>query len=382
MLKSILLVGDFSSIHMYNFVMNVIGYGNFKCTGYHINGGFEGINKVYLDFYKVKLEKLVPGVNTDVLSKKGPVPYIKQSITIIRSLGFFDILHIQSARTFICPAFYLTHKQFDKIILTFWGSDLYRVSNLKLLIALPLMNRADIISMMVPDMKVFFQNKPFIFRRLSKKIKVIDFGSMLYDKIDYYLEEKEHIKESFGYSSSKLLCVIGYVGRPQMQQYEAIEAILPCLINNKDKVQLAVPAYGISEKNYGKIHSILEESGIEYKIFTEFMDVETVSQFRAISDIFIHPQTSDALACAVLENLYAGTVLINGEWLNYSTLDDAHAYYLRFSSFNSLPIVLEGVLTNFFKEKKKTKINRDIVKSLSSWESLRPQWLDMYIKTK
>ncbi len=373
----LLLVGDFSSIHMYNYVKNVIAYdNNLECTCLHFVD--DEINPLYLEYYQSEGCSLVQGISTEVYAKQGAYQFTRQTLSLLKSLGHFDIMHLHAVRLFVCPALFLARKLYSKRIITYWGSDLYRSSKFKLIQTIPLISSSTIITMMSKDMLSYFSKLPWYIRRYSSKVKIMDIGNMFYEKIDAYKKNKEPLKKEFGINSQSIVCTIGYVGRKQMRQYETLESIKKVLEKHRDVIHVIIPAYGISDGDYNKIDSFLTSLNICYKIYKEFMDPDMVSKLRAVTDIFIHAQTTDALSCAMLEHLYAGCVVLNGSWLDYSVLNDINIYYLKFEDFNDLPEKLDQVINNYQKESALSLDNQLRIASISSWDSLRPLWLDLY----
>ena len=372
----ILLVGDYSSIHIYNYFKNVISHIGCECVGYHIVE--DDINPNYLKYYRERNIQIINGIDTSIYREQGAFKFTKQTCEKLSLLGEFDIIHLHAVRLFMCPALFLSRKLYKRIIITYWGSDLYRSTNLQLIKSLPLVHVSNTITMITEDMYTYFKNLPRYISRYSNKIRVCDFGNMLYDRIINYTINIDRYKKELGFEVDKLICTIGYVGRPQMQQLQTIKTLLQLLIKNKNTIQLAIPAYGIQDSDLQSIQDLLNSVGIAYQIFTDFMDEETVSKLRVISDIFIHAQTSDALSCAMLEHLYAGSIVINGEWLKYSILDNNGIYYKTFKDFSLLSEVLDEVICNIAAEKLKVSNNRDLVSQISSWDYLRKYWIDLY----
>lgn len=108
------------------------------------------------------------------------------------------------------------------------------------------------------------------------------------------------------------------------------------------------------------------------------MNPDTVSKFRAITDIFIHAQTTDAISCAMIEHLFAGSIVINGEWLKYGILDENDISYEIFKNFDSLPKVLERAIDNIEELKDNQILNQSRIEKVWSWNSLRKFSLNLY----
>lgn len=126
----VLIIGDFSSIHIYNFFSNVIRYMNCSCVGYHIVP--DDIKPEYTQFYKDSNIQIVRGIDPSIYRKKGAFVFIKQSVELLNSLGKYDVVHVHAVRPFISLPIYFSRRNFKKIILTYWGSDLFRTTKLQL----------------------------------------------------------------------------------------------------------------------------------------------------------------------------------------------------------------------------------------------------------
>lgn len=372
----ILLITDFSSIHVFNYISNVISKLKCECVGYHIVK--DRIPITFLDYYKNNNIKVVQGVDPEIYTSLGAITFTKRSIRMLKQLGSFDVMHLHAVRLFVCPAIYIVRKRYSRIVITYWGSDLYRSSRLQLFMTLPILHSASEITMITNDMASYFKKLPWLISRYYKKVKVFDFGNMFYSTIQGFDKTKNNNKSDFGLNKNKIVCTIGYVWRPQMQQIKTVNVLIPFLKTLSDKVALALPVFGIEDKEYQIIDQLLKDTGIEYRLFRDFMDANTVSKFRSISDIFIHSQTTDALSCAMLEHLYAGSIVINGGWLKYSSLDENDIYYKSFSDFESLPNILLQVVDNIDVEREKCINNRIKVAKISSWDYLRQYWLELY----
>ena len=163
-----------------------------------------------------------------------------------------------------------------------------------------------------------------------------------------------------------------------MRQYETVLALLEGNKNYLNKIQIVLPVWGIPDDEYEKLDNLINQSGISYKLFRDFMGPDMVVKFRVSTDIFIHTQTTDALSSAMMEHLYAGTVVINGKWLNYGMLDEKGVYYLKVDSIEDVDPLLETVIASLDEYKEKTLINHDILRDFSSWEAYREKWLSLY----
>lgn len=380
--KSLLLVANPSNYHVYNYIKSVLVPSGLQVTVYSFNGPVKELKEDYKSYYIQNSVRLIDGVKVVSVLKPGYISYIIKTVKRIKALGKFDYIHEFYVLHLIAPALFLTRGQFSRMTLTFFGSDLYRVNGLKRLLIQPLLSCADHITLITSDMYQFFINNPKGNKKYKAKCKIIDVGNMFYGTIDRIkaIESKDYLKKQFGFDPNKIVVTVGYIGRREMQQYETIQSILNIDNVTLNEIQLAIPAYRISDSDYNRIKLLLDNSTLknDYKIFTHFMGETEVSSFRVLTDIFIHAQTSDALSNAMMEHLYAGSVVINGKWLNYSSLDDNGIVYTKFDSFESLAGVLSVVVKDYQTHSLDSAKNHDIVYSISSWDSLRSRWMSNY----
>lgn len=376
--KKFLLAAGLSSIHIYNLVKNVLIYTDYEITAYNTTGDIESIPKKYLDLYHNAGITIVPGHN---VSKVGVFKYTKGLYSDLSKLGKFDIFNLHYVSHYAAPIIALLSNNYGKIILTFWGSDLLRSTSIKRLLTQPALGKASILQLMTQDMMERFAHTNGYKKHIGK-VKVLDFGDMFLDGIDHYREQPtsvhNEIKKRFGLLPGTTVVVIGYVGRPEMQQLKAVQSILAEPQLNRGTFQIALPVYGMKKESIEELDALLKNSGIHYKLYPDFMLEEEVVQFRSISDIFIHPQTSDALSCSVIECFYSGSIVINGSWLNYNLLDRQMVYYHKFYDFSELGDVLFKTINNYQCEHSNAQKNISIIKKLVHWDALRAQWLSMY----
>lgn len=373
----VLLIGNPASIHVFNYVKNVLCYEGYDITIFNYNGVNVGVRDDYSAFYTNHNVKLIEGYKPVDFWKWGYRKYVKKTERLLESLGQFDVLHEHYVKDYIAPVIYQLRYLYGRIVLTYYGSDLYRTNIVRRFLTLPSLFAAHRITLISDDMMDSFKSA-LLFNRFSKKCSVVDFGNMFYDRINSLDNKKEDCKKSLGFEPNTLLITVGYVGRPQMQQYETIEALTNDNRFPYKKVQFAIPAYGMSNDDYDKIQKLAQNRGMSIMLFRDFMGEEEVSKLRVATDIFIHAQTTDALSCAMLEHLFAGSIVVNGAWLRYGTLAKNKVYYRSFDSFRTLSDELLAVINNINEGYCKASYNRDIISHISSWESLRPFWLQQY----
>lgn len=379
-MKSILVIANFASIHVYNFIKNIIDNEKYNITGLTMSSN----NSIPLEYYTFYQQNNVKIIEENTSLNDSNITKIRKIYYQLKVLGPFDILHIHYVKHLYSPGIYLLRNNFKKIILTFWGSDFYRSTYFSRLCIFPILRVANIITFITVNMKSDFLNKSFFYHSLQDKICVMDYGNMIFPYIDKTIKEMNEGLFSpydiFNLSREKITITIGYVGRPQMQQKEAVESITKKLSTSLvDKIQIVIPAYGMDENSLIYIRKSLSDKFFKSCIISEFLGPEKVAQLRSLTDIFVHPQTTDAFSSSMQECFYANAVIINGSWLQYKDVEDAGAFFLKFNSFSQLPELLESVINNIELYKQKSSVNRKIMLNMCSWEKWRRKWRELYL---
>lgn len=378
MTKRLLLVCFPDNIHIYNIVRNVLLYSSMEITMYSMDGPRSCIRKEYLDFYINNNIRVIDGVE---LKKGGAVSYVFYAYKEIKKLGEFDFVHLHYVSHYLAPVLYLLRRNFSKVLLSFWGSDVRRINSFKRLLDMPLIRRADSIMFVNEDMKKAFLSS---FKGVNNKepvIRLMGMGFMFTEGIDRLRGASDSdilkMKEHFGVSTSKKLIVLGYHGRHAMQQVKTLKSIVHSEQFPLNDVQFIVPAVGMRAEDMYELTEI-SKSGVDVKIFDTFIPNDHLSEFRYIADVFINAQISDASSGSMIEYLYADVVVLNGGWLVYSSLDRRGIYHKVFPDFEALPVVLKDIIENFDQEKNAASKNHLIYGNTLSWEYKRPLWLSVY----
>lgn len=376
--KKILLVGSLSNIHLFNYIVNVLSKMNINLVAYH-TASLLTIPNEYKDYYNSIGLRIIGGYS---IKDVGRIRFVQLAFQGFKSLDSFDYVHLHYVSHYICPIIYLFRRKFKHIILSYWGSDLYRSSMTTRLMTLPLINASSIISFITNDMLDYFRQLSFFYRRNIHKGQILDFGNPFFSNIDNCLNNlpanSNDIVSYFGLEKNKIIIVVGYCGRKEMRQFETIEAIAKMPLHALDKIQLAIPAWGISDTLYRRILTLCDSLKIPYRVYRNFMNPNEVARFRSISDVFIHAQISDALSSAMLENLYAGCIVLNGEWLRYKVFEKEKISYVTFRDFKDLSKQLETVLSNYEEFRAISQKNREKVYLIASWNIWQEKWLNLY----
>lgn len=285
-----------------------------------------------------------------------------------------DIVQIH----FVTPIYLICYpylkKKFKKIILWFWGSDLYRQKKFFIKIMYPLFCSADKICFATDTMAdSFFQ----IFPKLKYKDYRLRLGLQILDIID---EITEKDLDSFRYRlnipKEKKIVVVGYNAKPEQQHIKVIDSLTNSV--SSDVFFIFPWGYGITSIEYEE--SLLKSINLkklDYIFIKDFLNIKDIACLRCITDVFIHVQTTDALSGSMQESLYAGCNVITGSWLPYKIFDDLNIKMIKVDSPGEVGNVIEYVLSTPLDSIEREN-NRNAIGKLSKWDECIKDWLVLY----
>lgn len=367
--KKIFLISNADSTFTKGFICNVL------LRKYNQNGDIylaSGSNRLFESFYNEK------NINVNVMYKNKFI----SKIPFVRTLGYIfnvikeikkykpDVIIVNYAFAYLmCFLAKLNLKV--PVILVYWGSDLFRISNFQKKISKKMVKKADEIIVLTNEMKKTFIE--FYGKDIVKKLNIIDFGVSSFEYID---EAKKNVENTYFYNKipkNKIILTIGYNSRVEQQH----KMILTWLNNsksfNKNDYFIVIPAtYPLGNEKYiESIEKYLENNFFNYLIVKEYMNETQIASLCALTNIFIHAQTTDSLSTSMIEHLYAGNAVLNGSWLKYSFLDQLKIKYFKFSDEESFNKKMSLIINNC---KEKNIKNRNILLDKCSWDMCFNKW--------
>lgn len=258
--------------------------------------------------------------------------------------------------------------------ITTWGSDFYRESQKclekKRSVYLNAKNIQVETSTVMKDMVAYEPG-------LKEKIRICNFGVDILNEIDQLL--------SRGYSEKLIKCpkdttivTCGYNGTIAQQHLMILEQIKNLDDDIKRRIYLCIPAtYGLTDSYEADLEVKLKEIGVKYVIIKNRLSEIDLAKLRLETDVVINMQTSDSLSSSLLQHLYAGNVLLLGDWLPQDTYKEYGIHY-RTVTENNLTETLAKVLRNLFLEKMEYKDNHDKIGTFATWDSVSTRQLEIY----
>ncbi len=286
-----------------------------------------------------------------------------------------DILSIQYVSFMYILLFPYMKRNFRKVILSYWGSDLYRQKNWKLKCLFPLLKLSDKITFETDEVKKDFIK---VFgNKYDNKIEIVRFGNSVLEDIDDIKEkEVEAFTKKYNINNRKKIVVIGYSRIPEHQHIAVVESIIRACIDSENIILLFPWTYGICRQGYKQeIIDILNDQ-YEYTFLEKRLTEREIACLRYITDIMVQVQTTDSLSFSMLETLYARRKVVTGRWLPYKWLYEKGVYMHSVNKVSEVGEKIQDALCE--SADNKFEKNREIVGKLLKWENVVEQWVALY----
>lgn len=314
---------------------------------------------------------------------RGLLYYVPFFVSIFTKRAFkgIDVINYHSQDK-LCDIFIPYIKKNDKrLIISIWGSDLYRITEDIREKRQQLYEYVDLIHVESPAVKNDFLKK---YQIDESKVVYCNFGVDLLDEIDAFREKREAIKQEMlpEEACGRIVITCGYNARKGQQHTLMINQLLRLPDEYKKKIFIVFPlTYTVQGDDFlGEIDSALNEFDIPYCCFREHLDKDHLAKLRLLSDAVINTQVSDSLSTSLVEYFYSGNIMLLGDWLPYQFLKEEY-------QIDYIPITTDDIaekvcymLDNYEAESERAYKNIAKTYSLASWEGLTPRFGEMFKK--
>jgi len=267
----------------------------------------------------------------------------------------FDVLHFH-----FCVSSNLEYLHFikksTKVICSFWGSDLFRVSDIyNNYYVSKALNNANLITVQSPEMGLLVKAKYGM--NLNDKIRDIRFtlSKDIYEFIDLYRNNTkvlDEFKAKYNLKKENFLIALGHNAFKDNNHIKMIESLNGLSEEYKNKITLILHlSYGGNKEYIDNLKKVIQQiKDLDIKIIEDFLGPQEISKLRLITDIMVQAPISDALSGAMTEVLYANNKVIVGGWLPYGILRRNHIQFEEFDYFRELPLkLIESLKVENFK---------------------------------
>ena len=303
---------------------------------------------------------------------------LRNATKLVKSIPEYDVLHVHYADSSWAMKIRIFAGKYRKLLMSIWGSDFYRTNTIDRQLQQSLFSLADLISFGNPNTMEDYKK---VFSRIaSKKLRLAYFGSPnIYEVRRIEDLDRSLVCKKLGIPFDVVVVTIGYNNSPHQQHEKIIKSLELVKDRLPNNILLALPmTYGGNSVYRDNIVKLMNNSDFNHLVFPNFMQDEEVAMLRVASEIMIQVQTTDSLSSSMRESLYAGNVVITGDWLPYGILDEKGVFMLKVSSVEEVGEKLVYAVNNLDSLKEKCKKNPEIIWELSSWEKNIQSWIDIY----
>ena len=295
--------------------------------------------------------------------------------TILDQLPVYDAMQLLWIEREWAYFYKLMRKKAGRLNLNVGGSDFYRTGKGEKDFKRNLIACADVITAeteaTVREFETYYKEEA------GNKIGLLPFGIEVLELINSSNKiPRNVIKEKYHIPPGKIVVTCGHNANSEHQHRKIIEALCRMPVNVREQIACIFPMTYPQEREIyiSEIENRLKETNLSYVILTEFMDFQEMAEYALISDIMIHVQRTDQLSSTMLEEMYAGSIVIAGTWLPYQSLHDMGIFFLDVDAISDITESVEEAVVNIQKYKKKCAGNKEIVWKHSSWDELASRW--------
>lgn len=380
-MKLLLIVGNANDVFIYNFAKWLKARINVSIDVFNFfpsnKQGYD--NQYYDNVYQPELSF----VSRMRYLRSFSIPF-EQSCSLKKFImdKHYDVIHCH----WLLPSTILTtdlSSHCDKLCATFWGGELEKQEichshKLYMLYLKRFLKTVSLIANAEEFKHKLCKRYPF----LENKYRIANLGSSSIDEIYNLIEieDKKKSKQHLSIDSNKTTALIGYSGKSAHNHIDIIYELKKCS-DYKDKIHILAPMTRGAQEQYTKqVETALIDSGFSYTLISgRFLSDLEIARIRNATDITLQLSTVDGFSRSIVECLCAKSVLIYGNWLDYSK-------YLKTYNFSAIAVssISEGVakccnvVDNFNDHKLSTENNYLNGKDNFSWSKCIDGWISIY----
>lgn len=344
---SVLLLGGFYDNHMIRFVRNLKRVNpNAVIDAFTLVQVGKDVPDDYLSCYREYKIVNFPSVLHKIpfLRSLEIIYYYKKQFRTFINGRHYDIVNIHFPSYLMRYILKDLRSAADNIVVTPWGSDVYRISERKRKIV---QNVFDVADYVTGHGDRFTHDFMRIFNIPQHKFVYADIGS---ETIDYIVDNglkcsTSDAKKKLGIGDSYVI-TCGYNASRAQQHKKIIEAVERIKQELPSNLVLIFPLTYPDDKSYvNELRTEVAQMGIKALFFTEYLDLSNLLIVRQATDMFVHVQTTDANSASLKEYLLLGKNCINGSWLLYDDIEEKN--YKPYYTVNSLDSLHNIILKAF-----------------------------------
>lgn len=266
----------------------------------------------------------------------------------------------------------------NRLIVSVWGSDYYRATAEQKSLNQALLDTADIVTFS-NDTTMSDYSREFPPRPHARHV-VRRFGlEVLNDLRSIAGRSRHECRKDLSLPADSLIVACGTNGSSGQQHLKILNEISFILEKLPKNIFFLLPmTYGSDDQYASEVEVFMEDRSIPGRILKGFLPSQKLASMRRASDILIQLQTTDQFSGAMQEHLFAGSMVITGEWLPYNLLEESGIHWHRVQHVDELSNVLPDIVDRVEAHHRACIANSNIIWALSSCEATTAQWLDLY----
>ncbi|WP_238916553.1 hypothetical protein [Clostridium sp. YIM B02555] len=291
----------------------------------------------------------------------------------LNSTDKFDLInihYIESEYSILINSF---KEKSDKLIVSIYGADFHNARRIGIEKQKEIYSKSDKILFCNPSMANEFLDR--YGNEYNKLISIIRFGLPALDILDK-IESKNimDVKKVYNIPNDKIIINIGHSADKEDNHLEIIEQLNKFML--KKNIFCILPlTYGGDSEYKEKIKMKLIESKIEFLLLDKFLEEDEITELKLAIDIHVNLLNSDNFSGWMQECLYAGSIVIYGEWLKYDILSKNNMISIK--TINEINNALEYCINNITKLKALKYENKSRIRNTSSNEVCVKKWVEL-----
>lgn len=343
--KKYLIISDAASVHIYNYVRQNLEGRDYDI--YILRHSVRQIPAQYAKYYEEhNITVFSPGPESEGAGKAATIKRFLRKLRYLCSLGTIDVVHIHYLHRSSLLLYRIFRYRIKKLILSYWGDDVLIPMEKEVKAQKKCLPYADAITVTVQHSKDVFQNR--FGQSYNDRLHVVHFpnGGVCIIRDLLKKMSKLDCRRFFDIPDGKICIVCGYSSDEDQKQDICMEEISLLSDEIKKHIHVILPMqYGAGNQNYkNRVLEMAQKSGCSYQILTEYVPHEVNAKLCIATDVYINVRKSDASSNFMKEELYAGAVMIQGDWLIYKELENAGERIVKIQKMNEIHEVLEKMV--------------------------------------
>jgi len=321
-------------------IENGNGHGDFDHCMLSLSSGLRNVSghkqKLSFSLLQNKAFNLINRVSGGILLRKAFQNFATRA----------DLLHLHGM--FLNEShYYLARRSPLPLVVSCWGSDVLRTSNLRTAaIQQKILRRASAITVTGPEFKEIVLSK--YGRELEPKIYNTFFDPGVKAFASGNRERaSQRFRIKWSIPDRSRIISIGHSGTPTNQHLKLLNSIRLTRESLNESLFFVVPmTYGASREYQEDVRAYMKEAGLQGIVFEAFLPDSEVLDMRLATDILIYAPVSDAFSGSVSQALAAGNVVILGSWLPYKARTRAGFNYYEIDAPSEAGAALVELVRN------------------------------------